>query len=157
MENKEPKLKIEPFDVTGDRLDMGRSWSRWLERFQRELAYQGVVIGEKPDLAQAALLIHSGVAVEDIHDSLPDPPKPEGMDEASWTSYEKSKTKLTQYFTPKICNDFAIFELINMHMRSDENIAGYTLRLREAAKKCDFTGGNSEKMIKALVISNMLD
>ena len=157
MAQKGPKLKISPFDVTGDRLDIGRLWSRWLERFERELLYQGVDSTAKPALAKAALLIHAGVAVEDIHDSLPDVTKPEGVDAVAWTEYRKSKDKLTAYFTPDTCNDFAIFELINTKMRGDENVAGYTLRLREAAKKCDFANWNAEKMIKALVISNMRD
>jgi len=42
MAERGPKLKILPFDVTGDRLDIGRLWGRWLERFERELLYQGV-------------------------------------------------------------------------------------------------------------------
>ena len=158
MAEKGPKLKILPFDVTGDRLDIGRLWSRWLERFERELVYQGVVHGAKPELAKAALLIHAGVAVEDIHDSLPDgTTKPEGLPDAEWTSYRKSKDKFSEYFTPDSCNDFAIFELINIKMRGDETVAGYTLRLREGAKKCCFDNWNAEKMIKVLVISNMRD
>jgi len=79
MATRGPKLKISPFDVTEDRLDCGRTWNRWLERFEREVEYAGVDIGEKPNLAKAALLIHAGVAVEDIHDSLPDVPKPEDI------------------------------------------------------------------------------
>ena len=31
----------------------------------------------KPDMARAALLIYAGMAVEDIHNSLPDVVKPE--------------------------------------------------------------------------------
>ena len=157
MAEKGPKLKILPFDINGDRLDIGRLWFRWLERFERELLYQGVDTGAKPALAKAALLIYGGPDVEDIHDSLPDTTKPENVAAADWTHYRKSKEKLTQYFTPETCNDFAIFELINIKMRGDENVAGYTLRLREAAKKCDFTNWSSDKMIKALVISNMRD
>ena len=83
--------------------------------------------------------------------------KPEGIAEANWNDYAKSKAKLSAYFTPESCNDFAVFELINTKMRGDENVANYTLRLREAAQKCDFTGWNANKMIKALLISNMRD
>ena len=113
--------------------------------------------GGKPDMARAALLIHAGVEVEDIHDSLPDVPKPETFTDIQWNNYEKSKAKLTGYFCPQTCNDFSIFELINTKMGGDETVASYTLRLREVAKKCDFTNWNAEKMIKALVISNMPD
>ena len=127
MAAKGPKLKNLPFDVNGDRLDIGRLWSRWLERFERELLYQGVDIAEKPALAKAALLIHAGIAVEDVHDSLPEiAVKPEGIAEANWNDYAKSKAKLSAYFTPESCNDFAVFELINTKMRGDENVANYT-------------------------------
>ena len=133
MAEKGPKLKIQQFDVTADRLDCGRLWNRWIERFERELLYQGVDKGAKPDLALAALLIHAGLEVEDIHDSLPDVPKPESLTDAQYTSYLKAKIKLGAYFSPKVCNDFAIFELISTKMRGDETVAAYTLRLRELA------------------------
>ena len=55
-----------------------------------------------------ALLIYAGTEVEDLHDTLPDPVKPEGMTNAQWTDYEKSKLKLRLYFSPKQCNDFAL-------------------------------------------------
>ena len=155
MAQKGPKLKIQQFDITSNRLDCGRLWNRWIERFERDLLYQGVIKGEKPDLARAALLIHAGVEVEDIHDSLPEVPKPENFTDGQWNNYEKSKAKLTQYFCPQTCNDFSIFELINTKMGGDETVAAYTLRLREVAKKCDFMNWNTDKMIKALVISNL--
>ena len=157
MTTRGPKLKIAPFDTTASRLDCGRLWNRWVERFERDLIYQGVDIGGKPDLARAALLIHAGIDVEDIHDTLPDVPKPEALTDIQYTTYQKSKLKLTQYFTPQICNDFAVFELISTKMRGDETVAAYTLRLRELAKKCDFTNWCADTMIKALVISNMSD
>ena len=133
MAEKGPKLKIQPFDTNANRLECGRLWTRWIECFERELLYQGVNKGEKPDLARAALLIYAGIDVEDVHDSLPDAPKPEGLTDQQYTTYEISKQKLTNYYTPDVCNDFAIFELINTKMRSDESVAAYTLRLREAA------------------------
>ena len=155
---KGPKLKIGQFDVTEDRLDCSRLWKRYLERFERELIYLGVDPKDNPGIAKAALLIHAGEAVEDIHDSLPDPvAKPEDVAQTDWHDYAKAKAKLTAYFSPQVCNDFAIFELINTKMMSGESIAAYTVRLREAAKKCSFDNWNAEKMIKALLISNMHD
>ena len=55
-------------------------------KFERELIYHGVEVSTKPDLARAALLIHAGIAVEDIHDSLSDMVKPENIVDASCTS-----------------------------------------------------------------------
>ena len=88
MAKRGPKLKIPPFDVNASRLDIGRLWSRWLERFEHELLYQGVSATEKPDLAKASLLIYAGEAVEDVHDSLPTTmTKPEDVTAENWTSY----------------------------------------------------------------------
>lgn len=156
---KGPKLKISIFDVNEDRLDCSRLWKRYLERFERELIYSGVDPKANPGIAKAALLIHAGEAVEDIHDSLPDPiAKPEDVaDAADWHDYAKAKRKLTAYFSPQVCNDFAIHELINTKIMSGESIAAYTVRLREAAKKCSFDNWNADKMIKAVLISNMND
>ncbi|CAB3988503.1 Hypothetical predicted protein [Paramuricea clavata] len=37
MATKGPKLKILPFDPHGDRLNLGKRWERWLEKFERDL------------------------------------------------------------------------------------------------------------------------
>ena len=57
---KGPKLKISPFDVFGERLDLGKRWEKWVERFTRELKYNGTDPLEKPDMAQMALLTYAG-------------------------------------------------------------------------------------------------
>ena len=97
------------FDPHSDRLDLGKRWKKWLERFERELKYNGIdpASPEKSEVAQMALLIYSGQYVEDIHDSLPTPVKPEGMADINWTDYAKSKEKLNVYFLPQTFNDFA--------------------------------------------------
>ena len=150
MASKGPKLRVGPFDVTEDRLDCGRLWARLLERFERDLVYSGLVVAEKPDMARAALLIYAGMAVEDIHDSLPDVVKPENTTDENWHVYAKSRAKLSAYFSPQVYNDFAMFELITTGMISGESIAAYTVRLRDAAKKCSFENWNADKMIKSL-------
>ena len=157
MATKGPKLRISEFVVTEDRLDCGRLWSRWVERFEREIVYQGVSLTAKPEIAKAALLIHAGMDVEDIHDSLPNVTKPEDMSDANWTEYAKSKAKLTAYFSPGVCNDFALYELISTRMMGGETVAAYAVRLRELAKRCSFENWNADKMIKVLILSNMQD
>ena len=62
--------------------------------------------------AQMALPIYAGNEVEDLHDTLPDAMKPEGINNDEWTSYAKSKAKLLNYFLPKKCNDYALFERV---------------------------------------------
>jgi hypothetical protein len=109
MAQKGPKLKVTPFDPHGERLDLGRRWEKWTERFERDLLYNGVNKATNADVAQMALLIYAGPDVEDIHDSLPEPVKPEGLSDDAWTSYAKSLAKLNQYFVPQKSNDFSIF------------------------------------------------
>ena len=157
MATKGPKLKVLPFDQHGDRLDLGKRWEKWVERFERDLKYNGCDPSEQPEVARMALLIYSGTEVEDLHDTLPVPVKPEGITTAQWTVYEKSKLKLKLYFSPKQCNDFALFELMRMKPALSESITDYAMRLRKAADKCDFTNWSAEKMIKSLVISNTYD
>ena len=107
MTTKGPKLKIQPFDMHGDRLDMGKRFEKWMDRFERELEYNGVSTEENSRVARMALLIYVGSDVEDLHDTLPDPVKPEGETDAQWTEYKKSKVKLVNYFSPIKCRDDA--------------------------------------------------
>ena len=147
MAERGPKIKIDRFDIHADRLDFGRQFEKWMERFERELKYNGVDLETKPDVAQMALMIYIGPDAEDIHEALPDPPKPEGVQDAAWTSYAKSKARLLNYFTPQKCNDFAIHQLISQKMKSKDTVESYALRLRQAAEKCDFTNWNKNKMV----------
>ena len=155
--SKGPKLKVSPFDPFGERLDLGKRWEKWLERFKRDLAYNGVNSSTQADMAKMALLIYAGPDVEDIHDSLPEPVKPEGVGAESWTEYAKSVHKLNSYFVPLKSNDFAIFELMNTQPEPNEPTANFATRLRRAASKCDFSDWSADKMIKCLIITNMQD
>ena len=157
MATKGPKLKTTPFEVHGSRLDVGKRWKKWLQRFERELLYQGIDSAEKPKMAQMTLLIHIGNDAEDIHDSLPTPVKPEGLTDAQWTDYQKSVSKFNNYFLPQQSNDFAIFELMNVKPLTAETTKSYAARLREAADKCVFTDWSAEKMIKCILIFNLAD
>ena len=136
---------------------MGQQFDKWIDRFERELKYNGVDLNAKADLAQMAFLIYAGPDVEEIHETLVDPPKPEGMDDNRWTSYAKSKARLTNFFTPKKCNDFQIHQLISLKMSIEDTVETFAMKLRVAADKCDFSNWSKEKMIKALLISNMRD
>ena len=159
MATKGPKLKITPFDPHGDRLNLGKRWERWLERFERDLKYNGCDPSDNDnnETAQMALLIYAGPQVEDIHDSLPSPTKPASVSTADWTDYRQSKTKLNQYFLPQKSNDFALFELMRVKPEVGERTGNYAARLRKVAEKCDFTDWSADKMIKCLIISNLQD
>ncbi|CAB4025876.1 Hypothetical predicted protein [Paramuricea clavata] len=133
---KGPKLKVLPFDPHGN---LGKRWEKWFERFERDLKYNGCDPSKTTEIAKMALLIYAGTEVEDLHDTLPEPGKPEGTEEENWTAYEQSKTKLKLHFSPKQCNDFAIFELLRMKIESSESITSYAMsytRKGHYASKC---------------------
>lgn len=92
---KGPKLKILPFNPHGDKLNLGKRWERWLERFERDLKYNGCDPDEveNSQTAQMTLLIYAGPQVEDIHDSLPSLNRPASVTSEQWTDYQKSKGK----------------------------------------------------------------
>ena len=159
MATKGPKLKILPIDPHGDRLNLGKRWERWLERFERDLKYNGCDPDEAEDseIAQMALLIYAGIPVKDIHDSLPSSTRPSGITSEQWTQYRQSKAKLNQYFLPQKSNDFALFELMRVKPEEGKRTGNYAARLRKAAEKCDFANWSADKMIKCPIISNLHD
>jgi hypothetical protein len=126
MATKGPKLKILPFDPHGDRLNLGKRWERWLERFERDLKYNGCDPNEaeNSETEQMALLIYAGIQVEDIHDSLPSPTRPSSVSNEQWTEYRQSKEKSNQYFLPQKSNDFALFELMRVKPEEGERTLG---------------------------------
>ena len=42
MATRGPKLKISLFDTHEEIFELGRRWERWIERFERELRYNGI-------------------------------------------------------------------------------------------------------------------
>ena len=87
MAAKGPKLKTTPFDPSGDRLHVGKAWPRLLERFERELEYNGVDSADKDNshMCMMALLIHAGPEVEDIYESLAEITRPNNIAAEDWT------------------------------------------------------------------------
>ena len=61
------------------------------------------------------------------------------------------------YFSPIKCNDYALFEMMQLKPEEGESANNYATKLRKAGDKCDFSNWNAQKMIKCLMISNMKD
>ena len=159
MAAKGPKLKVQPFDPYGDRLDLGKKWEKWIERFERDLKYNGIdpSLPQNSEMAKMALMMYSGNHTEDIHDTIPEVVKPEEVPDDQWTEYARSKAKLNGYFSPIKSNDFALFELMSVKPNVEEKVSSYVTRLRKAAEKCDFANWSAQKMIKCVLISNISD
>lgn len=66
---------------------MGKLQEKWLERFNRDLKYNEVnpEKSESAKMTYMTLLICTGTAAEDLHDSLPNPARPTATQAASWT------------------------------------------------------------------------
>ena len=158
MATKGPKLKVSPFEMAGDRLSLGRKWKKWLDRFERDLLYNGIDAANKDNSAMChmALLMHVGGDVEDLHDVLADVQKPAAVAAGDCTAYAKSKAKLNGRFLPKQSNDFSLCELMSQKAKEGESMLDYAARLRGFADRCDFTDW-SDKMIKCMVIASMKD
>ena len=60
-----------PFDLPGERLTHNKRWEQWLERFRVDPRDR-----DNSQVYQMALLIYSGTAGEDLHESLADMGKP---------------------------------------------------------------------------------
>ena len=128
-----PKLKVELFSLTGDRLLLNWKWECWLERFERDLQYNCVNPEDRDNsgTCQMALLIYGGQPQMDLNDSLADVNKPPGVSAVDWTDYAKSKEKLNQRLLPKKSNDFALCELMTLKPANQESMVHFAGRLRK--------------------------
>ena len=137
MAAKGPTLKIQQFDPFGDRLDLRKKWEKWIERFERDLKYNGIDASNaaNSDMAKMALLMYAGIDTEDIHDTIPDVPKPERITNDNWTEYAKSRTKLNEYFSPIKSNDFALFELMKLKLDECEKSSTYGYTIAESSRE----------------------
>ena len=86
-------LKIEPFKIPENHLEIGRAWEEWLEDFEEETAY--FEITDVKDKV-SALKIYGGLEVKKLARNLPDATPVVGDDD-----YKKLKRKLNNHFLPK--------------------------------------------------------
>ena len=133
------RLNIQPF-IAEDPSTRGYAWERWLTRFTRQLNYFKIV---DPEDRKNALLIYGGELVEEVEDTQPNPPDPQG--EAPLTPYTRLVKKLNDYFLPRKNKTYARYLFTNLKQRKDESILEFSTRVREAAKSCDWP--NNDDMI----------
>ena len=127
-----PPFKV--FDVNEDPMSLGPKWESWIDEFQNLMLALGV---EDKKRMKALLLYYAGRDVHDIYKTLTDVPTEE---------YEAAKTKLTNYFTPKVNQTYEIYHFRKMSQNEEsaskngdvETIDEFVTRLKKAAKRCTF-------------------
>ena len=112
-------LKIQPFKIPENPLEIGRAWDEWIEDFEDELHY--FEIKDVKDQV-SALKIYGGNEIKRLARNLPD--TAEGDND-----YQKLKQKLNNYFLPKKNKHHARYIFPKQQTRAGESIMTYTTRL----------------------------
>ena len=134
-------LRIEPFKLPENPLEIGRAWEEWIEDFEDETSY--FKISDTKDKV-SALKIYGGQEIKKLAGNLPDP-APIAEEE----EYQKLKRKLDGYFLPKKNKHHARYTFSKQKPKSGESIVTYTARIREKAKDCEF--GDQLKILEHLI------
>lgn len=94
------------------------------------------------------LIIYGGPQIANLEDSLPDLPLQEGEEICSQFIWKLDKNLL-----PRKNKDYARFKFGDLSQEADESMAKCYARLREIAKKCEFT--NEDDALRDHLIKTM--
>ena len=136
-------LKIEPFKIPENHLEIGRAWEEWLEDFEEETAY--FEITDVKDKV-SALKIYGGLEVKKLARNLPDATPVVGDDD-----YKKLKRKLNNHFLPKKNKQHARYTFSKQRPEAGESVVSYAARLREKAKDCEFGEQIDDRILEQLI------
>ena len=123
-------LRIGPFKIPENHLQIGRAWEEWLEDFEEEITY--FEITDVKDKV-SALKIYGGLEVKKLARNLPDPASV-GEEDA----YKKLKRKLINHLLPKKNKHHARYMFSKQRQEPGESVVSCAARLREKAKDCEF-------------------
>ena len=123
-------LKIEPFKIPENPLEVGRAWREWIEDFEDETSY--FEITEIRDRVNA-LKIYGGKEIKKLARNLPETALVVGDDD-----YKKLKRKLNNHFLPKKNKHHARYTFNKQKQIIGEGVVTYAARLREKSKDCEF-------------------
>ena len=123
------------FDVTGSAHEVSTRWKKW----KRSFTYYADGNGISDETRKKNLLLHlAGLEVQDIFDTLPEPPPVPADDDARGV-FDTAILKLDAYFAyePNYALEKHNFRL--MSQLSSETVAQFAHRLKQQAKLCNFT------------------
>ena len=123
-------------------MSTGKAWEDWLESIEREFRYFRITdASDRKD----ALIIYGGQEISRLEKSLPDP------GDRGLNLYEKLRTKLSNYFSPKRNKHYCRYMFLKMRPQVKETTVAYATRLREKAHDCDFQSNHDERILEHLI------
>lgn len=125
------------FDFHTEPSSVGSRWKKWQSRFDNYLQAFNI---EEDKQKRALLLHHAGPDVFDIFETLPE----------TGDDYTTAVRKLDTYFCPKVNPEYETYLFRQTRQREDETLDAYHTKLRQIAKKCEFT--NVDKEIKSQML-----
>ncbi|XP_038054673.1 uncharacterized protein LOC119726895 [Patiria miniata] len=134
-------LKSQPFTHPDDQISTGNAWEEWLEGIEREFRYFKI---SSPIDKKDALIIYGGKEIARLEKSLPNPGDVDDV-------YEKLKTKLNSYYTPKKNKHHARYLFLKMRPTPQETTMAYAARLREKAIQCEFGDTRDDRILEHLI------
>ena len=136
-------LKIEPFKIPENPLEVGRAWREWIEDFEDETSY--FEITEIRDHVNA-LKIYGGKEIKKLARNLPETAPVVGDDD-----YKKLKRKLNNHFLPKKNKHHARYTFNKQKQIIGESVVTYAARLREKSKDCEFGEQTDDRILEHLI------
>ncbi len=140
------QLNVRPFQINENRTETASAWEKWLQNIERQFRYFGIT---EPEMKKDGLIIYGGQTIADLEDTLLDLTG----DEAGEDEYSQLVKKLNKHFLPKKNKDFARFQFGNLKQNHGESLIRYYTRIREIAKKCNFS--NESEAIRDHLIKTM--
>ena len=136
-------LKIEPFRILQNQLQVGRAWKEWLEDFEDEVQYfQKREVRDKV----SALKIYGMPEIKKLARNLPAPAPVENDN-----NFEKIKRKLNNHFLSKKNKHHVLYSFSKQRMEPSETVVSYAARMRHQAGECEFGGQEDERILEHLI------
>ena len=136
-------LKIEPFKIPENPLEVGRAWREWIEDFQDKTLY--FEITEIRDCA-STLNIYGGKEIKKLACNLPDTVPVVGGDDN-----KKLERKLDNHFLPKKNKHHTRFTFSKQKQIEGKSVVTYTARLSEKSKDCEFHKQTDDRILEHLI------
>ena len=136
------QLNVRPFQINENRTETASAWEKWLQNIERQFCYFRIT---EPEMKKDGLIIYSGQTIADLEHTL--------LDLAGDDEYSQLVKKLKKHFLPKKNKDFARFQFGNLKQNHGESLVRYYTRIREIAKKCNFS--NESEGIRDHLIKTM--
>ena len=138
------QLNIQPFSISDDN-ETALCWDKWKQNIERQFRFFRL---EDPERKKDGLIIYGGQQIADLEDTLPDLPNDDGAN-----VYTQMIKKLDKHFLPRKNKDYARFQFGNLTQNSNKSMAKYYARIRDTARKCEFS--NENESIRDHVIKTM--